>query len=541
VIKVADIVIRGAMLVDGTGDRPRPADVAVSAGEICDVGQLDEVQAESVIDATGQVICPGFIDIHAHSDLTLLSSPLAQSKVRQGVTTEVVDNCGLGVAPLPPGGDANALRAAVSYLDLDPAVRWTWATEADYLEEVNRARPSLNVAALVGHIPLRVAAVGFEARPATGHEIDMMAGLLGESLDGGAFGLSTGLAYAPVCYADDTELTALARVVASRNATFAWHMRDYGDALIPAVEQVVAIAKATGCRMQISHLVAVGRQNWGAVSTALGLIEAANDGGAEIGADIYPYIAGNCPLSQILPYWAQEGDDRLFKERLLGPEARRSIKRSWIDRSTSWSDLVVSRAPGHEHVVGRSLETAAGELGTAPSELALDLLAEMGNAVTITAYGRSEEDVLTVLHHRVTVMGSDGQALDPGGATGTGLPHPRSYGCYPRLLSRYVANELPIERAIQMSSGAVATRLGLERRGRVAPGYWADLVVFEPGSITDRATFDHPHQYPEGISYVLVNGVVVVGPEGHLGARPGVCLLTSSRSPRGTTTTEAQI
>ena len=522
----ADVLIRGGTLVDGTGGRARRADVAVRDGKISEVGELHHVQAETVIDASHQIVCPGFIDIHAHSDLSLLSSPLAQSKVRQGVTTEIVGNCGLGVAPMPFGRDKDVLRAAVSYLDLDPEVQWDWATEADYLDTVARARPSLNVAALVGHIPLRVATAGEDARPATGGEISEMAELLAESLDGGAFGLSTGLAYAPVCYADNAELSELARVVASRGKIFAWHMRDYADDIVPAAEQVIAIAQATGCRMEISHLVAVGRQNWGAVSKVLELVDAANDDGAEVGVDIYPYIAGNCPLSQILPYWAQEGGDSSLRERLSDPEARRSITGSWAERSGSWSELVVSRAPKYEDLAGRSLQQAADDLGLTPEDLALDLLAEMGNAVTITAYGRSEEDVLTVLRHSVAVIGSDGQALDVVGPTGAGLPHPRSFGCYPRLLSRYVSQDIPVERAVHMSSGAVARRIGLELRGQVAPGCWADLVVFDPGSITDRATFDAPQQFPEGISYVLVNGAVVVGPGGHVGARPGLCLVS---------------
>jgi N-acyl-D-aspartate/D-glutamate deacylase len=278
--------------------------------------------------------------------------------------------------------------------------------------------------------------------------------------------------------------------------------------------------------MEISHLVAVGRQNWGAVSKVLELVDAANDDGAEVGVDVYPYIAGNCPLSQILPYWAQEGGDNSLRERLSDPEARRSITGSWAERSGSWSELVVSRAPNYEDLAGRSLQQAADDAGLTPEDLALDLLAEMGNAVTITAYGRSEEDVLTVLRHPVAVIGSDGQALDVAGATGAGLPHPRSFGCYPRLLSRYIGEDIPVERAVHMSSEAVARRVGLERRGRVAHGCWADLVVFDPGSITDRATFDAPQQYPEGIRYVLVNGVVVVDPDGHVGARPGLCLVS---------------
>ena len=252
---MTDLLITGGRVVDGTGAPEYTADVAIAGGLVEAVGDLAGRPAARVLDASGCVVCPGFVDVHTHSDLTLLSSPSAQSKVRQGVTTEVVGNCGLGVAPVL--GDLAPLRGAAGYLDLDPAVGWHWVDLPGYLDALAAARPSVNVAALVAHIPLRAGVVGFADRAADAGELDRMCGVLGDALDAGAVGASTGLVYAPLTFAREEELTALARTVASRDRVFSWHIRDYGDDLLDSVRQVLRVAEATGCRTQISHLLAV--------------------------------------------------------------------------------------------------------------------------------------------------------------------------------------------------------------------------------------------------------------------------------------------
>ena len=512
---MADLLITGGVVADGTGAPEYAADVAISGGLVEAVGDLAGRSAARVLSADGCVVCPGFVDVHTHSDLTLLSSPSAHSKVRQGVTTEVVGNCGLGVTPVM--GDAAALRGAAGYLDLDPAVRWDWTDLPGYLDALAAARPSVNVVALVAHIPLRAGVVGFADRPASAPELDRMRGLLDDALAAGAAGASTGLVYAPLTFAREEELTALARTVAARDRLFSWHARDYGDDLLDSVRQVLRVAEATGCRTQISHLAAVGRRNWGKAARALELVDAARERGADVGVDVYPYLAGNAPLSQLLPAWAQAGGEAAMGGRLTDPAVRARVRAEWRDLPNGWPDLTVSRIPVERPgLTGRTLADLGG------ADAALDLIAEFGNAVMMVAGGRSEEDLLAVLRHPATVVGSDGQALDPGGPTGLGTPHPRSYGCYPRLFADHVrTGRLPLAEAVRKCTGAPAARAGLRDRGELRPGKAADVVVFAPDRIADLATYADPQRYPAGIRAVLVGGRVVVEEGTHRGTRAG--------------------
>lgn len=347
-----------------------------------------------------------------------------------------------------------------------------------------------------------------------------MCGLLDDALDAGAAGASTGLVYAPLTFAREEELTALARTVAARDRLFSWHIRDYGDDLLDSVRQVLRVAETTGCRTQISHLLAVGRRNWGKVPRALELIDTARERGVDVAADMYPYLAGNAPLSQLLPAWAQIGGETAMRERLTDPAVRDRVRGAWSDLPNEWSDITVSRIPVERAgVTGRTL----AELGE--TDAALDLLAEFGNAVMMVAGGRSEEDLLAVLRHPATVIGSDGQALDPDGPTGAGVPHPRSYGCYPRLFGEYVrSGRLPLADTVRKCTGAPAARTGLRDRGELRPGQAADIVVFALDRIADPATYAHPQRYPAGIRAVLVGGDIVVEEGTHRGARTGQVL-----------------
>jgi N-acyl-D-amino-acid deacylase len=520
---MTDLLITGGTVVDGTGAPERTADVAISGRLVEAVGDLAGRPAARVLSADGCVVCPGFVDVHTHSDLTLLSSPAAHSKVRQGVTTELVGNCGLGVTPVV-GPDLAGLRGAAGYLDLDPAVRWDWTDLPGYLEVLSAARPSVNVAALVAHIPLRAGVVGFADRPASRAELDRMCGLLDDALAAGAAGASTGLMYAPLTYARSEELTVLGRTVAARDRLFSWHIRDYGDDLLDSVREVLRVAEATGCRTQISHLLAVGRRNWGKVARALELIDAARERRVDVAADMYPYRAGNAPLSQLLPAWAQAGGEAALRDRLTGEAVRRRVREEWRDLPTSWSEVTVSRVPADRpDLTGRTVADLGG------ADAALDLIAAFGNGVMMVAGGRSEEDLLAVLRHPATVIGSDGQALDPSGPTGLGTPHPRSYGCYPRLFGDYVrTGRLPLVETVRKCTGAAAARAGLRDRGELRPGMVADVVVFAPDLIADRATYAEPQQYPAGIRAVLVGGQVVVEDGDHRGVRSGAVLRVGS-------------
>jgi N-acyl-D-aspartate/D-glutamate deacylase len=522
--QVADLVLTGGLVVDGTGAPARMADVHIVDGRIASIAP------ELIVDASrcgvaGAVVCPGFVDIHTHSDLTLLANPTAPSKVHQGVTTEVVGNCGLGVAPLVAGANVPAIRSAVSYLDLDPSVEFAWHDVAGYLDTVADAAPSLNVASLVGHLPLHAGVVGFGDAPAGPDELDAMCGLLGDALDAGALGLSTGLIYAPLTFADEAELAALAGVVAARGKVFTWHVRNYDDNLIASVQQAVDVARRTGCRTQISHLAAVGKRNWGAVGRALDVVDEATSDGLTIGVDIYPYLHGSAPLSQLLPAWTQQGGDGATRAQLHRADVRAAVRHEWLNRPTTWQDITISWTPGSDEVVGRTVAEIATQGGVEPAEVALDLLADLGSAVLMVAGGRSEDDLRTVLNHPRAVVASDGLALDPAGVTGAGLPHPRSYGCFPRYLARYGGtgrDELPA--AIARCTSAPAALIGLTDRGVLRPGAPADIVVLHPDQLTDLATFTDPHQFPAGIDLVLVNGEPVVDGASHTGARPGAVL-----------------
>jgi N-acyl-D-aspartate/D-glutamate deacylase len=516
-----DLLLRHGRVVDGTGGAPFVADIAISDRRIVSVGRITDSDARKSVDVSGRLVCPGFIDVHSHSDLTLLSNPLAHSKVHQGVTTELVGNCGLGVTGLPISADVSGVRDAVNYLDVDPGVEWSWSDQDSYFSALESAGPSVNVATLVGHVPLRAGEVGFENREATAAELAAMKERLTRCLDAGAFGLSTGLAYAPACFATRDELTELARVVAGRDKLFAWHLSDYGDQLMQAASQAIEIGRQTGCRTQISHLVSVGRRNWGTVTGVLELVDQANAHGADVAADVYPYTAGNTMLSQLLPPWAREGAEADVCRRLEDEGVRLRILDGWADRSTAWSELVISAAPGEEQLVGASVETIASSRRVDGGVAALDLLHQLGNSVIVTAFGRCDDDVRSVYQHARTLVGSDGLALDPDGPTGRGAPHPRSYGCYPRLFAKYVSPDLPVERIVEMSTGAVARRLGIDDRGVLAEGKLADVVVIDPEKVKDKATYTDPHRYPDGIDLVIVNGCVVIEGGAHTGSRCG--------------------
>ncbi len=519
------LLLSGGLVLDGTGAPGRTADVLIRDGRVQTIGAGADAAGARVVDVSGRVVAPGFVDIHTHSDLTLLSDPRGLSKVHQGVTTEVVGNCGLGVAPLLDGADRRALRRAVSYLDLDPGVAWPWRDLDGYLSAVATARPGLNVAALVGHLPLHAGVCGFADRPASRAELDRMCGLLGDALGAGAVGLSTGLAYAPLPYVREAELAALAAVTAEAGKVFAWHVRSYEDGLLDSVRQAVEVARATGCRTQISHLCAVGRRNWGAVNRALELVDAAGADGLSVGVDIYPYLHGNAPLAQLLPAWAQEGGADVWTARLRDPGVRAAVREEWRDRPTTWQDVTISWTvrPGTDPDVGGTVAALAAARGTTGDEVALDLLAELGTGVIMTSGGRTEDDLAAVLSHPAAVVASDGLALDPGGATGTGAPHPRSYGCFPRYLHRYAHG---LADGVRRCTSAPAARVGLPDRGVLRPGAPADVVVFDPDRIRDRATFERPHQFAAGIDLVLVNGVVAVERGRHTGGRAGRVLRT---------------
>lgn len=541
-----DLIIRGGTVVDGTGQPRRLADVAVAGDRIVAVTAPGELSAASrELDATGKIVCPGFIDIHTHSDVSLLSAPAAPSAVRQGTTTQIVGNCGLGVYPTPPGeGEPARLRQAVAYLDVDPTLDWeAYASAADYFEALDEAGTAINVGSLVGQLPLHTSVVGYGDAVPNADQLQRMCELLDRALSQGALGLSTGLVYAPLTMVGRQELHALAAVVKKHDGLFAWHARDYGDNLLDAVDEVLEVARATGVRTQISHLVTVGARNFGKVGPVWRKIEQANAEGCDISADLYPYLAGNCPLSQLLPTWVfADGIDRAHAH-LTDPKSRERIDTEfYASMPNTWDEVVVSRLPASATVeyreqLGRSIDEVATDTGRPAAEVALDLLAEFGHEVICTISGRSADDLVAVLTHPRGLVASDGQSLDPDGPTGQGVPHPRSYGCFVRLLTDFcelgepgpgrATPVLTLEEAVAKCTAVPAARIGLTDRGRLLPGQAADVVVIDPSTLRDTATYSAPHSHPTGIDAVLVNGRQVVGPDADVRELPGRLLLSS--------------
>lgn len=526
-------LLTGGTVFDGTGAPPLAVDVLIDGERIAHVGpDLAAGGDTTVVDVPGLAVCPGFVDIHTHSDFSLFSAPQALSKVRQGVTTEIVGNCGLTAVPFPPSGDLVGLRDALGTVDIDPGMDASWGRTSAYLGALEQAGPAVNVAALTGHMPLRIATVGLADRPASGAEIAQMCVMLEESFEAGAVGLSTGLNVAPLCFARIEELLSLGTTVAAHDGFFAWHMRNYANELIEAVEEVLTVARRTSCRTQISHLTSVGKRNWEKIPQVLEMIDAVRDEGCEVSVDVYPYLHGSAALSQLLPAWVQEGGSAELTRYMADPKVRERVKHDWTTSPTEWDEVVVCRVPedGPEReLVGRTIAEIAESNGREGDDAAMDLLGQFGHAVQMIAGGRNEQNLKDVLAHSATVIGSDGLSLDPFRATEVGMPHPRSYGCYPRYLSRYApTTDAGFADAIRRCTSTPARIVGLRDRGLVRAGARADVVVLDRARLADRATMTDPQQYPEGVELVLVNGEIVIEHGGHTGRRPGLVLRATS-------------
>ncbi|MCF6476431.1 D-aminoacylase [Nonomuraea sp. MG754425] len=514
-----DLLIRGGTLIDGTGAPPRPADVAVRAGRVAHVGDPGGARASEVIDATGLVITPGLIDLHSHADFTVLAAPTAEACLYQGVTTLVTGNCGLSPFPGPAGSP--------------------WPDLARFAARVDAGRPAVNLAPLVGHGALRAAVLGQERRAPTPGELGRMRGLLATAAEQGAFGLSTGLIYAPGSFAAADEIEALAAEAAGRGLLYATHMRDEGDHLIEAVEEALAAARASGVRLQISHLKAMGPANHGKVARALALIDAAAAQGLDVACDVYPYTASSTMLTSRLPGWAMDGGDDALLARLADPATRERVLaglRPAVGRTFLPEGVIIADLPPGPYAgrVGDSIADIARDGGVEPAEAVLAVLAAHRARVLIVNHAMAERDVEAVLRHPSGAVASDGWVLR---APGDGHPHPRGFGTFARVLGPYARDRgvvSPAE-AVRKMTSLPAARLALADRGTVAPGQVADLAVFDPGRTTDRATYDDPWRYAAGARLVLVAGEPVLRDGAPTGVRPGRTLRGPSarRGPEG--------
>jgi N-acyl-D-amino-acid deacylase len=533
-----DIIIRNAFVIDGTGSQRFKADIGIKGPKIAQIGSLKSEKAVQIIDASGLVASPGFIDMHSHSDFTLLVNPKAESKVRQGITTEVIGNCGVSAAPLNETIKEDIRKTDKPFLD-ESGLELDWSTMDEYLDRLEKQGIAVNIVPLVGHARIRAFAVGFEDRVPTEQELEEMKKQLAIAMEEGAFGISTGLIYPPGCYANTHELIELAKVVANYQGIYASHIRGEGDRLYDAVKEAIEIGKKANVSVEISHHKAGGKANWGKVKKTLTMMDEARRDGIDVTCDVYPYTAASFGLASMLPHWAHEGGSEKLLERLRNTKIREKLRREMEKGTSDWSSplkaagwdaTIIAQSKKHPKIEGKSIEEAARLREMDPFQFAFDLLIEESASVSVVRFAMCEEDMKSVMHHSFSMIGTDSSAKAPYGVLGQGKPHPRGYGTFPRVLGRYVRKEktLTLENAVRKMTSLPAIKLGLKDRGLIKEGMYADITIFNPETVIDKATYAEPHKYPEGIEYVLVNGKVVIERSNHTEVLAGKALRKSS-------------
>jgi len=526
-----DMILRNGRIVDGTGNPSYVADVAIKDGNIAKIGSIAG-EAPEEEDATGRGVSPGFIDMHNHCDHTAQAFPDVENYIMQGVTTSLGGNCGISMMPLEPGFTDLTQRYLSPFLHPECDYGWDWKNVGDFAVKVEKSGIIQNMAFLLGHGTLRIAAKGFDSSSATESEIGKMRALLVEGMDEGAYGMSAGLIYSPGSYADAREMAAVASVLGDRGGLFTIHIRNESNMLIEAIEEAVAIAEESGANLHVSHLKAGGRPNWGKVHGALAILEEARERGVNATCDAYPYTAGMTTITALLPPWALEGGVDKMLERLADGNQRKAMAddlqknasnfENWV-KNIGWANIKIGGCPPERRYEGMSLaDILAGKTGD-PCEAFFDWLIEVGCNATMVLFSLYEKDMETAISHPIACVVSDGWITSPKAG---GRPHPRGYGTFPRLLGKYVREKrlMSLEEAVRKITSMPAAIIGLKDRGMVREGFKADLVVFDPSAIRDKATFDDPHQFPEGIDMVVVNGRPVVKKGSLTGVRPGMVL-----------------
>jgi N-acyl-D-aspartate/D-glutamate deacylase len=522
-----DLIIRNGNVVDGSGELWFPADVAVKGDTIVKVGRLDETElsAKQTIDARGLTVVPGFIDIHSHSDYSLLVDGTAQSKIRQGVTTEV-----LGEAPSAGPLKGKATKDLSQY-----GLQADWKTLGEYFARLQRSGMSVNVASYVGATQIRSCVLGDESRAPTAAETEEMKQLAAEAMRDGAMGLSSSLIVPPDTYLDTRQLTDLASAVKPFDGIYSTHIRSEGQGILDAIREAISIGEQAQVPVDVIHLKIADKRLWGRMPEVIRVIEEAQAKGLRVTANQYPYVAGQNDLDALIPPWAMEGGREQMLARLNDPALRARMEKDilngvpgWFDHYLAmkgWESCVVAGVKSGKNKMheGQSIEQISKALNKKPTDVVFDLLTDEGGSVPAVYFLMSEEDVRTALQTPWVSIGSDGTAVRPDGILGKGKPHPRWYGTFPRVLGKYVREEkvLALEEAVKKMTSLNAAKLGVEDRGLLKAGKKADITIFSAERVIDKATFENPHQYPEGIEYVIVNGTLVIEKGQHLGSKPG--------------------
>jgi N-acyl-D-amino-acid deacylase len=507
-----EIVIKDGLVYDGGLSDPHVSDICIADGRIAHVGRCGDSQAETVIDARGMAVCPGFIDTHAHSDFTIVADPRAEGKLSQGITTEVNGNCGMSAAPL-----YNQVydRREEDLRQLGISERWS--TLDEYFSILKRREIGINTAFLVGHGNIRGCVVGYENREPSTEEMTQMCRLLDEAVGQGAIGLSSGLIYPPGVYSGTEELVRLAARLRGADLIYTSHMRSEGNMLIEAVEETLRIGRESGTKVHVSHLKTAGEANWNKADRVISLLEDAVRSGVRATCDRYPYVASSTDLDALLPSWTYEGGNEAELSRLRNNDDRGRIIRELKEQAKLpgyWEKVMVSSVVLEKNrwMEGKTIAEISRTVGKDEIETLFDILIDEKLRVGAIFHSMTEENLKKFLSLPYCMIGSDSSARCFEGPTKQGKPHPRGFGTFPRLMGKYVREErlFSLSAAVHKATALAARTFGLSRRGMLRAGNFADIVVFDPGTIGDRATFENPFQQSSGIAYVLVNGTPAV-------------------------------
>jgi len=532
-----DILIRNGKLIDGAGNPWFKADVGIKNQKIKKIGRLIKATATKELDASNMIVCPGFIDIHSHSDFAIAFENKCESTIRQGITTLVVGHCGDSLAPAHPDKKDVLKKLIEIFLPPGKELNITWHWFKEYLEAMDRLSTASNVVPLVGFAAVRIAGgPGYEDRVPTTVEMESMKNYVTEAMEAGAYGFSTGLVYSPQVYSTTEEVIELAKVAAKYGGIYFTHLRGEGATVVKAVEEAIEITEKSGCiRGQIAHHKIAGTPYWGLSKKTLRLMEKANARGLDISCDQYPYTRGLSSLITILPPWVHKGGILRIVERLQVTDNRERVKKEISDGIEGWENW--GRDVGFDRIYIASVKTNANKdiIGKSISEITqikgklddyttlFDLLIEENGAIMMTMESMGEDDLRQIMTGRFTMIGTDGWSISPTGAYSQITPHPRFYGTMPRVLGKYVREEkvLTFETAIRKMTSFPAQKLRIWDRGLLRESFKADIVVFNPDTVRDKATYENPHQFNEGIIHVLVNGEIVVENEQQTDKLPG--------------------
>jgi N-acyl-D-amino-acid deacylase len=522
-----DLVIAGGSVLNGEGTPAVRTDVGIRDGRIATIGDLRNATATRRIDATGLTVAPGFIDMHNHSDYTILAEPKSESMIRQGVTTMVLGES-RSAGPIKSGADEARARADGVTVD--------WHTLGGYFAKLERQHMSTNIASYVGEEQVWTYVKGYGQSPATAAELDAMKKLIAQAMEEGAMGLSTALLQPPSSFATTANLIELAKTAKEYGGIYSTHIRDEGEGVFRAIDEAIAVGKGAKIRVDIIHMKIAHKRLWGRANEIIGMVEKARAEGHDIRANVYPYTAGQNNLSSIVPPWAHDGGREKMLERLKDPAARKRMREEVMNGLPNWYNHYLATGDGwggmilvslrHERnkpFQGKRMSELIQARGVHPADVLFDVLLEENGSVPTVFFHHSEPDMQLIMKQPWTSIGSDGSAVNPDGPTGRTHPHPRYYGTFPRVLGRYVRElkVITLPDAVKKMTSMNADKLGITDRGRLKEGQFADVTVFDQDRVIDRATFEQPHQFPVGIKYVIVNGAVTIDNEQHTGALAG--------------------